>query len=832
MAQNVENMRVLRRIRGFAVVAAFAIIGACLFACSPSAQISFSTDGIVLYVGETRDIFPYVVLSASDDRNSVFFEADSQSCITLSGSSVSAVAAGRAVVTAFVRGKPSATLDVTVKYRNADSLTITHDGELCQNLKDGESPSLVRFGIVRDEYGDPEIGVDWYVDGVCAAAGDAFEFTPRAFGSYRIFAKAGNASCDATVNVYRATDATAYADGELVQSGDRSPVVFTAVEQADTRNPRSVYEWRINGEAVSHDAVFAFTPESVGEYRVSLYVNGVRRDFAEERMSTVTVSGERAPIGEVVFDDRDGVFIEWRDGGYINSVTVVSSDGKRTKTESSDIRHSYRFGRGVFDATDIIDVCGDGAYTVRLEAEGKGEQIEFVRYPESARRYIEEKIYINNGFLSDAEQAERLVLEMYARGIKKTSAYLARELSAEAADLTVKNTALAIGSSARTAFDGDVMTVELSDYYNKPRSTAKNDAERLFSELPHIEYAADNLRASEYVLAIERNKNTVAAENSEQLLLAVLGGVRPQPTVGTAAVVYCRARAVLLSVIGKDYDEWQKVHAIYDWLVWSASRAEGAVPFGSSADFAESVFGGEGMTANGVVSSLGAAKSFALLCGMDGLECRIVSCGGNADDARKYYWNKVKLGGVWYNVDVFGAKSNAEQLGVSPRNIEMGSHGRFLLSDAAAASLGLLTDGSYAAPFDGRSYYLEKHRYGDVYFDYCLDKSEYNDIAAVKAAVSYALENGDIGSYSIFGVNGTVTVSKAFYGMQWYLGDADGQTVENFKAVLTNAVREYCKHTLDSDREAVIAFYPTVNAPLKDGVLHVNILLPLVKEVS
>lgn len=829
MAQSVHIVRILKRMRCFAAVAVLAVIAAGVFACSPRADITFSTDCITLYVGETRDLLPYVAFSASDDRDAVFFEADTQSFITIYGSTVSAVSAGSSVVTAYVNGMPCARIEVTVKYRDDDSLNIISDGALIQNLTDEETPSAVKLRAERDEYCDPQTSVDWYVDGICSSSGDEFEFIPTDFGGYVICAKAGNASCVVEVNIYRATKAWACADGELYQQGDMSPVVFTAMQEEDTRNPQSVYEWRVNGRVYSQRPMFEFTPDKAGEYTISLYVNGVLRDFAEDGMSVINVVGDRAPNGQVVFDDRDGVFVEWRDGGYINSVTVVSPHGERIKIESSDIRNSYRFGRGVFDASDIIDVCGDGTYSVRLEAEGKGEFTEFEQYPEAARRYIEEKVFISNKFLSDEYEAEQLVREMYALGSKKTSAYLARTLSAQAADMRVKNTALAIGSEARTSFEDGVMTVELSDYYNRPRTAAQSRAERLFSQLPHIEYSIEDLRPSEYVLAIDRNKKTVIAENSEQLLLAVLNGVKPRTTDDSAAIVYKRARTVLLSIIGKDYDDGQKVHAIYDWLVWSVLRAEGDVPFGSSADFAESVFGGKNMTANGVVSSLGAAKSFALLCGMEGLECNIVSCDGNADGARKYYWNKVKLDGVWYNVDVFGSKSGSAQMGVSPRNIEIGSHGRLLLSDKKAASLGLLSDGRHAAPFDGR-YYLEKHRYGDTYFDYCWDESEYNDTDAIKAAVFYALESGDIGSYSIYGVNGTVTVSKAFHGMQWYLGDADVQTVDRFASVLKDAVREYCKTTLDTDKAAAVAFYPTAGTPLKDGVLHVNILLPSVKE--
>lgn len=105
-----------------------------------------------------------------------------------------------------------------------------------------------------------------------------------------------------------------------------------------------------------------------------------------------------------------------------------------------------------------------------------------------------------------------------------------------------------------------------------------------------------------------------------------------------SVALYERAQEILSEIITDDMGEYETVKAIHDYLVnhtkYVGNAARKGQPFGPIVD--------------GQAVCEGYAHAFQVLCEMCDIDCLYVS--GIARGA--HGWNKVKVDGVWYNVDV------------------------------------------------------------------------------------------------------------------------------------------------------------------------------------
>ncbi|MCM1368627.1 MAG: hypothetical protein NC184_07450 [Roseburia sp.] len=800
-----------------AVLSALAAGFAC--ACSKRVDISFSTESLRILVGDSRDLFPYVVFSpATADDKEITLSADGD-CLEIDGTSVTAVRSGDVTVTAKSHGGGEASIRITAEYRTANGISISADGDTVQNLSDPAAPSAIEFTARFDEYVDPAAVASWSINGAHVADGNTFVYAPPSFGEFDISASVQDVSDSVTVKVYRETAAVASYDGALRQTNDFSPCVFAVKEQIDTRNPRSITEWSVNGARASSAQVFEFVPPSSGTYEITVKVNGKKRTFASGAdCAVITAVGDRVPtVSEIAFDDTDGVFVKWRDGGHIRSVSITAPSGDRTVYSRSDSLYSQRFSAGAFDATDIIKVCAAdgeeaGKYTVKLTADGQSAEYEFWQYPYKASEYIGEKALCNNKFLSDDGQTREWIRELYACGRRSGKAYVARDYDAERALDVAKSAAELCGMPCtRAEVTGSIVSLYFGEYFNAPvKSSVRAYTRAIYSSLPHIEYDAAARRSGSYRLAVDRAAKKIAVTDSEQLLIAALCGYSPVPTQsGSAQTVYSAARTALLNIIGASYTDAQKVHAVYDWLTWVCVRPTVEDADGSCR-FLEGVFGGRSIDATGAVSSEGAAKAFALMCGMEGIECVICS---QTSGSSVYFWNKVKLSEVWYNVDVYG--------GMAPSGSTPSSHKTLFLSDAQAAVYGLSCSEAPEAVDDGGVYYLQKNTFDGQYFDAFVDLSEKDGYNIIKAAVFSAFDGQRRNSVSLIGIGGVTTVSPCnYFGAEFSLdGRLSAEEVQAVKDAVLRAVGEYGTEVLSARFSA-----DTVKTHFTDGdrILHVT----------
>ena len=134
------------------------------------------------------------------------------------------------------------------------------------------------------------------------------------------------------------------------------------------------------------------------------------------------------------------------------------------------------------------------------------------------------------------------------------------------------------------------------------------------------------------MLSIDSVQETQMVSTSSQLYYAVEMGLRPICEEGsTAEYIYNKAREVLIEINDDSYTDYQKIHYIYDWLIFNVSYDYGVLVYYNDSSFnsnelwkfhcfyLEGVFGTSDY-AGGVAVCDGIAKAFVLLSRMEGIE--------------------------------------------------------------------------------------------------------------------------------------------------------------------------------------------------------------------
>ena len=107
------------------IVAVAAAVAVVLCGCAQK-DIAFSSSEIVLTVGETRDLSPYVVFTPLTVKDRSFTLSSDSDCVKIRGTEITAVSGGTADVIA-ATGDKTATLRVVCEYRSATWLKIAAD---------------------------------------------------------------------------------------------------------------------------------------------------------------------------------------------------------------------------------------------------------------------------------------------------------------------------------------------------------------------------------------------------------------------------------------------------------------------------------------------------------------------------------------------------------------------------------------------------------------------------------------------------------------------------------------------------------------------------------
>ncbi len=786
-----------KNIFRIALTAAVTLFAALLFGCSDNnVDIILSRTELSLAVGESRSILPYVSFSPVTSGGTVTLSADSD-CVLIDGTTVIAVKSGSADVKISAHGK-TAVMKVNVSHRDVTDFTIASENSI-QTASGGDFKTVILSAEFDGNV--PQTDVQWRVSDGTEYSGSSFEYTPDGYGEYTVTATVGSIVKSSDIKVYRPTDVTVGHTG-LNNATAYSTVTFTAYEAVNSLNPRSLYEWRVNGEIMANSPTFDFTP-SVGRYDISLFVNGEQKRIEGKTELALNIANDSHSDCVVDFDDAEGVYIRFAEGRKVMYVCITDPDGKRNTFDVTDAQYSHLFTSGAFRATEYISVCAANprSYTIIIGMDGDRYEFGFSQLGVDVQQYIDNKVLCRNSFISSENEAAEYVRELYATGVQSAKCYA---VDVERTEQIITAKAQQLGLNVTTAIDGNVITLSFAPYFNSPASQENASKSVSYAELPHIEYNSINRRANDYVFSSDRATRSVTVSGSEQLLIAISNGLKPTTQSGDVAyTVYRSAKTILLRIIGRDYPQEKKIHAIYDWLQWFTFNTSN-VEDNSAGRFLEGVFANSESSGSGyVVTSEGVSKAFALLCGIEGIEC--VICHGEGYG----YYNKVNLDGLWYNVDVFGGKLviTGTTAGIT-NSVWFTSHRGLLISNGELERLGCEVDDGYEAFDVTHSQYMQKYDCDGVYIDNYIAKAEaaYN---AVRAVVFNAFSAVEVGNTHIPFVGGEVIIYNNTYGVELACdADMTEEEVAEISGYVNRAINEYAGEVLNAtfaSRRTIIA---------------------------
>lgn len=181
---------------------------------------------------------------------------------------------------------------------------------------------------------------------------------------------------------------------------------------------------------------------------------------------------------------------------------------------------------------------------------------------------------------------------------------------------------------------------------------------------------------------------TTLSDQFDELLEIVYagadGGSKPDFTDALDGVegIYNTAVGILNRYIRNDFSEYERVHAIHDYLAYYVAYDFALLESDNIATDDPS-FRLDGVFVHHKAVCDGFSKAFALLCGIEQIRCIRVTGVYDLDGTEiNHAWNKVNVSGRWYNVD---ASMDAWHVYTdsSSTPASLLNHGYFLISDDA-----------------------------------------------------------------------------------------------------------------------------------------------------
>ncbi|MBR3685275.1 MAG: InlB B-repeat-containing protein [Clostridia bacterium] len=240
--------------------------------------------------------------------------------------------------------------------------------------------------------------------------------------------------------------------------------------------------------------------------------------------------------------------------------------------------------------------------------------------------------------------------------------------------------------------------------------------------------------------------------NSEQLVYAVEHGYQPIFGVenSTAEECYNKARDILATIINGEMSEFDKIKAIHDYIALNVTYDSVLLSM-SGVNTADTIshyrgFNLEGALIDGKAVCDGITKTFMLLCRMEGIEAIRVSGSvktptGTPGEYQTigHAWNKVKVAGVWYAVDVTNDDSILSIGGVS-ETYEILTHKFFMVSDSVLEATHTEDEDSTAPKATGNYEYHKNTKYDGINDLVIKSQAELNliidDLKALQTAKS------------------------------------------------------------------------------------------------
>lgn len=706
------------------IAAVVALLCAALCGCSliqgilhPEGKFALSESEITLKIGETYD----VTLSNGRTDEFTLSTSDKTKVEIYGRTSIKAVGKTQTAVTiTATNGKgDTAELKVNVDYADVSTVKIGVENQY-QLLQSGETPKRVDFSATLNDGTNPDTVFSWkFTNGageeVATASGKTASYLPTAGEIY--FATVTADGKSATVGFCAVEELLVYLDKYRVGTEEKIVVRARYFDNSLLGKTATAYVYDEGGNLISTTTLETIRSNGMGEVNDTIAAIGKEGTFTLK----VDVDGVSREVNFVVKDNVAANHIEVGVSGNLSQTTAELVTFTATLSPAkADVESVKWYVNDKYYSTGktfSFKPTNRGEYKVTAEINKitKTKTIVYLSEHDEAWYYASHFHdyggYAQNRYITSKEELKNLILFVLENKITPITFYAGystpETVKNDVSDVRdcVEESGIIPGYSLETS--GNVFTIKfrfvadeagLVPTVNSPEFDAPDgftDAVQNAYSKPHY----DNVKKARNFY-IDSVKETMSVSTSNMLYKAVAWGYKPV-FMGSQAEnlkqIYDNAKDALSYIVSDDMSEYEKVHAIYDYIIYNVrydhdcANAEDAYVSGNLSlnekmkyygYYLEGIFLDKFYKKDMHAVCDGKSKAFVLMCGIEGITAVRIS-GEASSDGKNFgghAWNKVllDLNGTgdkeWYFVDTTWGD-------VGDDSKEFLSHAYFLLSD-------------------------------------------------------------------------------------------------------------------------------------------------------
>lgn len=715
------------------IAAVVALLCAALCGCSliqgllhPEGKFALSESEITLKIGETYDV------TLSDGRTDEFtLSSSDKTKVEIYGrTSIKAVGKTKTAVTITATNGKGDTAELKVNVDYADVSTVKIDVEnQYQLLQSGETPKSVDFSATLNDGTNPNTVFSWkFTNGageeVATASGKTASYLPTAGEIY--FATVTADGKSATVGFCAAKELLVYLDKYRVGTEEKIVVRARYFDNSLLGKTATAYVYDEDGNLISTTTLETIRSNGMGEVNDTIAAIGKEGNFTLK----VDVDGVSREVNFVVKDNVAANHIEVDVTGNLSQTTAETVTFTATLSPAkADVESVKWYVNDKYYSTGKTFSFkptnrGEHKVTAEINKITKTKTIVYLSEHDEAWYYASHFHdyggYAQNRYITSKEELKNLILFVLENKIAEIKFYAGYstpetvENDVSEVSKYVEESGIIPGYSLKTS--GNEFTIYFKYFADKAGTvptvnSPEYDAPDGFSDAVQNTYSKphyDNVKKTRNFY-IDSVKETMSVSTSNMLYKAVAWGYKPV-FMGSQAEnlkqIYDNAKDALSYIVSDDMSEYEKVHAIYDYIIYNVrydhdcanAKDKYENRFDLSEDEREFLSLNEKMKYYGYYLEGifldkfykkdmhavcdGKSKAFVLMCGIEGITAVRISGKASSDGQNfgGHAWNKVllDLNGTgdkeWYFVDTTWGD-------VGDDSKEFLSHAYFLLSD-------------------------------------------------------------------------------------------------------------------------------------------------------
>lgn len=757
------------------IAAVVALLCAALCGCSliqgilhPEGKFALSESEITLKIGETYD----VTLSNGRTDEFTLSTSDKTKVEIYGRTSIKAVGKTKTAVTiTATNGKgDTAELKVNVDYADVSTVKIGVENQY-QLLQSGETPKSVDFSATLNDGTNPATVFSWkFTNGageeVATASGKTASYLPSPGEIYFATVTAGGKS--ATVGFCAVEELLVYLDKYRVGTEEKIVVRARYFDNSLLGKTATAYVYDEDGNLISTTTLETIRSNGMGEVNDTIAAIGKEGNFTLK----VVVDGVSREVNFVVKDNVAANHIEVGVSGKLSQTTAETVTFTATLSPAkADVESVKWYVNDKYYSTGKTFSFkptnrGEHKVTAEINKITKTKTIVYLSEHDEARFYISHFHdyggYAQNRYITSKEELKNLILFVLENKIAEITFYAGYatpetvEKDVSEVSKYVEESGIIPGYSLKTS--GNEFTIYFKYFADKEGTvptvnSPEYDAPDGFMDAVQNTYSKphyDNVKKTRNFY-IDGVKETMSVSTSNMLYKAVAWGYKPV-FMGSQAdnlkQIYDNAKDALSYIVSDDMSEYEKVHAIYDYIIYNVrydhdcanAKDKYENRFDLSEDEREFLSLNEkmkyyGYYLEGIFLNKfykkdmhavcdGKSKAFVLMCGIEGITAVRISGKASSDGQNPvgHAWNKVllDLNGTgdkeWYFVDTTWGD-------VGDDSKEFLSHAYFLLSDDEAKNTHVENPGHDYPKAEGKfDYYAHE--------TYTSSGTEYNYVIA------------------------------------------------------------------------------------------------------